>query len=222
MVRAWFAIILAPTIVGIALFEILALIAVPIMLVITVTIAVPLFLLFKRMQRLTWWHAFLSGAFCGLCYVLLDILLSGPSWREPLTSNNVLYVGLGALIGTLFWWIGIFRNHSFPFVGRGFPLSFLLVIPIAVGGVLLNKSLRPTFHQGRVISISKEANGASRGGVATVRLSAGTNIEAEFHESWMGASIEGKCFHLQEGWSTLRLRRSYSLDSQFGGDVDDC
>ncbi len=222
MTRAWIAIILAPTIVGIALFGIFALIAVPIMVVITATIAVPLFLLFKRMQRLNWWHAFLSGAFCGVCYVLLDMLLSGPSWREPLTSNNVLYVGLGALIGIVFWWMGLFRNPSFPFVSRGFPFSFLLIIPIAIGGVLLNKSLRPTFHQGRVISISKQASGASLGGLATVRLSGGTTVDAEFHESWMDATIVGKCFHLSEGWSTLRLRRIYSLDSQLGGDVNDC
>jgi hypothetical protein len=152
---------------------------------------------------------------------LLDTLLSGLSWREPLTSNNVLYVGLGALIGTLFWWMGVFRNPSFPFVSRSFPLGFVLVIPLAIGGVLLNRWLQPIFHEGRVISIVEEAKGASHRGLATVRLSAERTVEAEFSDDWIDERIVGKGFHVSESWSTARFRRAYFLDAQFGGEGND-
>lgn len=222
MARAWIAIALAPTIVALALFGLLALVAIPIMLFVTATTAAPLFLALKRREWLSWWHATISGALCAVCFIALDMLLSDFAWPELLTSNNVLYVGLGALIGTLFWWLGVFRNPAFPFVSRRFPLSFAFVIPIAIGGALLHKSLRPTYHQGRVISVTHEKNRASNCGLASVRLSGGASIEAEFCESWMDQRIVGKCFHLWEGWSSARLRRTHRLISQFGGDVNDC
>ena len=223
MARAWIAIFLAPTLVAAALFGVPALLlALPVMLAITIVVAVPLFLLLKRRRHLTWWHAFLSGAFCGLCFPVLDWLLGGYVWPDPVTSRNVFYVGLGALIGTLFWWMGVFRNPSFPFVDRRFPASFLLIVPIAVGGVLLHKALRTTSHQGRVLTLLEKPTEKSRQGLAAVRLLDGSIVQAQFGDTWPPSTIDGKCFHLIEHWSTARFRRVYSLQVPYGGEVDDC
>ena len=128
MRRVWIAFFLAPLMV-ILPFGMFALIAYPIMLAITLLCAVPLFFLLRRMQWLDWWHALLAGAGCGAIYVLLDAMaLDMFSIDRIATAIDLFYLVLGAGIGILYWWIGIFRNAAFPYVSKRFPTIFLLVV----------------------------------------------------------------------------------------------
>ena len=172
MRRAIVGLFVAPLLAS-AMFGVFALIAFPIMLVITLLVAFPLFLVLRKSAKLNWWHALLAGAFCGACYIAIDTLLSYLSYVPDLdrlaNSNNVFYLSLGASIGFAFWWIGIFRNPAFPFVSRNFPRSVLVVLPLAAVGVLAHQSLQSNYHRGRVVAVLKDPYATTGRGVASVR-----------------------------------------------------
>lgn len=121
MKRVAAAFFLAPLIVSLA-FGVFAVAAYPIMLAITILVALPLFFILRKHKLLNWWHATLSGAFCGLCFVALDI----HDIDNLISKNYILYAGLGALTGFLFWWIGIYKNPYFEFIPKEFPFSILI------------------------------------------------------------------------------------------------
>jgi hypothetical protein len=218
MTRIVAAFVLAPLLASVFFFRVFAIVAFPFMLVVTLVLAVPLFLLLRRVQRLSWWHALLAGAFCGLCVVLL----SSFNPDRLISRNNILFVGLGALAGTLFWWIGIFRNSSLPFISTRFPWSFLLVVPLAVAAFAAHQALEEEPDKGRVVAIVKEPSAESETGLASVRLSNGSIINAVLSSTWPLPMIEGKCVHLMNRWSTLRARRIYEVSVPFGAGFDDC
>ena len=238
MTRAIIALFLAPFVVGslfgsVALFDFatlprvataVALMASAIMLVVTIVFALPLFIILRRFTLLQWWHATLAGGVCGGCYVFLEILTGSSSLDWVLSQNNLLYVGLGALTGFVFWWIGIFRNAHFDYVPTTLPWASLLLLPIAFGGVLLHQALKVEPHRGRVLAVTEDKPTIfSDDCIVSVRLSGGQEILADFWGcDWSRDVVEGKCFHLTQRWSTFRFRRIYEVSVGFGGGVDDC
>ena len=225
MKRAIIALFLTPLLASI-MFGMFALVVFPFMLVVTLFIALPLLLTLRKFEKLNWWHALLSGSFCGACYVAIDTLLSyfsyAPNLDRLANSNNLLYVGLGAAVGFTFWWIGIFRNPAFPFVSPNFPRSIVVVLPLAVVAVLAHKTLQSTYHEGRVIAVLKNPHLVSGRGLVSVRLTEKSTVQADIGTTWPLSMVQGKCFHIEERWSTFRFHRVYELISPFGGDVDDC
>ena len=223
MRRVWIAFFLAPLMVSLP-FGKFALIAYPIMLAITLAFAVPLFFLLRRMQWLDWWHALLAGGTCGATYLLIDAMTGGGfSVDRIATAVNFFYLGLGAGIGMLYWWIGIFRNAAFPFVSQYFPKAFLLVVLLATLSAVLYQPLNFSVGQGRVTKILLEpTNESDRDGRLIVHLTSGAIVEADYGTTWPKEMIEGKCVHVTERWSLLRNRRVWEVAGLFGGGVDVC
>ena len=137
-------------------------------------------------------------------------------------SNNVSFVGLGAITGFVFWWFGIFRNNAFPFVDRRFPISVLSILPIAAAFAHVDRSLEPTFYQGRVISILAAPRANPRAGQASVRLTDGRVVRADLGDTWPTSMVLGRCVEVDNRWSTLRVRRVYEVLGPFGASGDDC
>jgi len=226
MRRALIALVLAPLLVS-GIFGIFALIALPMMLLMSFALGLPALLLLKRFKCLTWWVALLVGACCALGFIMLNTLAPltygvAPNIDRVIDSNNITFLGLGMLAAFVFWWIGIFRNAAFPFVPRRFPLGALLVVPLALVCINLNHSLRQTFSQGRVTAIDVAPTSNPMVGQATVHLTHGPVIQADLSNTWPAEMIEGRCVHVEYRWSTLRFRRVYDVDGPFGGGVDDC
>ena len=220
MKRVWLAFFLAPVLVSVP-FGLLGFIALYFVLLVTAITAVPLFFLFRRLRWLQWWHALAAGLLCAAGFIVFDAMMTPLGIDFLISASGITYLGWGALVGMLFWWIGIFRNPAFPFVPRGIPVSFVLVVPLFLAGFAAREALSMSFHQGRVLSISKPATD-SEWGKATVQITGGTTLEADFTNTWPQSMIVGKCFHLMNYWSTLRMRRVNELSSPFGGGGDDC
>lgn len=222
MRRALLALFLTPAFLS-AVFGVFALVIFPFMFVVTLVVALPLFLLLKNLRTLSWWHALIAGAFCGLFFVAFDTSLSHTFNPDHLiNSTNFFYVSYGAIIGFTFWWTGVFRNAAFPFVSRTVPLGVVVVIPLAIVGVYVYQSLHANFHEGRVISVVKYPGKSGEVGEATVRLKSGSTVAAFFGNTWPIAMVENRCFHVTERWSTFRFRRIHELLVPFGGDAENC
>jgi hypothetical protein len=138
------------------------------------------------------------------------------------SRNNVLDVGLGAAVGVLYWWLGVFRNPALPFVSRAFPRSIVVVIPFAALLLLAYARLDMVHSQGRLVAIVKPAAAHSPLGLATVRLSNGEIVPTDVSDPWVNGALVGKCVHVMNRWSTMRFQRVWVFDGQFGGGVDDC
>lgn len=224
MTRALLALLLAPLLASVIFGPLWSAIF-SIMLIVTILVALPLFLVLKRLKRLDWWHALVAGALCGVAFAAVDIRWSYSGLDQLVSGRNIFYIALGACIGLAYWWIGIFRNPTFSFVDTSLARSAIGVIVVVLLGsaaAQLGQVLQPTFHTGRVLAVLKEPESKFEIGRVAVRLSSGSTVEADLHDAWQRPGVEGKCFHLWEHWSTFRARRTYSLNSQFGGGINDC
>ena len=222
MKRVLIGFLLSPLLASIP-FGVYALITYPIMLVITLIFAVPLFLILKRLRWLQWWHAFLAGGICAIFYILIDNY-SSHSFDIDLiiSSQNLSFIGLGASTGIVFWFIAIYRNSYFKFVKTRFPLAIILVLPIFAVGYIARDMLKISHTQGRVVEILKEPNPSSHSGRVLVRLTNGNTVYADLSDTWPRSMVEGRCFYLYHRWSTLRFHWVYDLLVPFGGGGDDC
>jgi hypothetical protein len=220
MIRVVAAVFISPLLVSL-LFGQFFIIAYLFMLLVSVGGALPLFLLLSKLKRLDWWHAVVSGSLFGLFYAYFNT----SDLDNLLSQNNVVYIGLGAITGFVFWWIAVFRNPKFDFVSASFPVSSLLIVPIVGGLIFLNQFLRIENFRGRVLSIS-EINPypiPSKKCTVSVRLSNGEKVSADFWGcDWPREDVVEKCFHLNERWSTLRFRFVYDISTRLGGNVNDC
>lgn len=75
MRRVTVALVLAPLLVS-SIFGVGALVAFPAMLAVSFAVALPLLRFLRRIERLEWWTAFLSGGFCAMCFIAVSTLLS--------------------------------------------------------------------------------------------------------------------------------------------------
>lgn len=220
MTRITKALFLAPLLASLV-FGPFLLLAYPVMLIVTLMGAFPLFLLLRKLRRLNWWHAAISGGFLGLLYAIFDVY----NIDALLVEQSITYVCLGTLSGFVFWWLGIFRNNEFDYVSRSFPYSSLLLIPLLAGAVYLQQNIDVGRTQGRVISISDERPHLlmPRHCTVSVALTGGATVTADFWGcDWADKAVLDRCFFVDKRWSALRFKRVYDLSSRFGGGVDDC
>lgn len=224
MARTVAALLISPLIVGL-LFGVYAVIAVPVMLAVTLVVALPLFLVLRRLRWLQWWHACLAGALCGLVFTAFYWFSSPPYHVEYIGVRNALFfVGLGALVGLAFWWTGVFGNVAFPFVPSQFPRSMFLLVPTVAAGIWLHGRLVPHFVEGRVIAVVAQPQASpERSGVVQLRLQSGSLVAARLPMGLHTPSPVGQCFVLSERWSISQTEKLYFLHSpKFGGRSDDC
>ena len=76
-----------------------------------VAFGVPLYLAFRKFGLLTWWQVLLGGCLAGLFSAVALKLLSSST---QLSGTLVMFGGLGAVAGVVFWVCGVRRpNPSF-------------------------------------------------------------------------------------------------------------
>jgi hypothetical protein len=190
----------------------------PFALLITGAVAAPLFFfLFRKRGWLKWWQVALAGFLCGLLFVAF---VDSPERLDSFGIKDSLYFGgVGISIALVFWWLGLFRNGAFPAVPPSLPYSMLVLIPLVALAMLLLRSLSVTSADGRIIAVK----GAEPSRELTVRLSDGAVVETRLlRDSRPTETLMNQCWHLTNHWSTWRFKRVYSLESPFGGDVNDC
>lgn len=122
--------------------------AYPFLQIVTLLIAVPLFLVCRRLGWLSWWHSVLVGIGCAILGISINI--GNPVRAEiygPMVA--VSFVGMGATGGLLFWWFALYRNERFPGVPRRVPWNMMVLIPIAVLGWFAYTKVEPFDVQGR-------------------------------------------------------------------------
>jgi hypothetical protein len=219
MSRVRIALFAAPVLVGVC-FGPLAVIALPVTLLFTGVVALPLFCLFKRRGWLRWWHAVGVGIVCGALFEIVFALGTAPDHTDFFGPADALtFCGVGAAIALLFWWLGLFRNEEFPSVPTTIPWGMVFLIPLVVGGVFLHNWFNPTFHDGRVTAVTGEMPHWR----VTVRLSNGSIVILRLDNDDRPTSAPtNQCWHLMEHWSTKERRRVYSLLSPFGDGFNDC
>ncbi len=217
MGRVVLAFVLAPLLVSL-LFGPIGFAVLPIAWIMTVVVALPLFLLFKKLGWLRWWHAALAGLLSGVIFSVL-FNADNPARLDAFGIDDALnFGGVGTLIALVFWWLGLYRNAALPAVPPSLPYTMLVLIPLVIGGVWLHRSFNPTFVDGRIVGVKGEPPSRE----ITVRLSNGVVVETQFHDSWPSAQLMNQCWHLMNHWSTWRFERVYSLESPFGGGVNAC
>jgi hypothetical protein len=214
--RAWLALVFA-SLLGCVFFGLLGIIALPFMLG---TSAV-LFIVCKARGGLQWWQAALGGFLGGAAWSLLFSATSSFEYFDSFgLPNATIWAGIGTVTALLFWWLGLYRNTSFPGVNRAIPHAMLLLVPIAVGGVALHRATNVlTFAQGRITGVAGEAPTRR----VTVRLSNGANVQTELrNDSRPSSLLINQCWHLDNTWSLSKGHRVYHLEAPFGGGVNDC
>jgi hypothetical protein len=180
-----------------------------------------LFILFRTRGWLQWWHTVLGGFFGGAVWSLLFSATSSSEYFDSFgLPNAIVWGGIGTVTALLFWWLGLYRNGSFPGVGRAIPYAMLLLVPIAAGGVSLHRATSVlTFAKGRITAVTGEAPTRR----VTVRLSNGTVVQTDLrNDSRPSSVLMNQCWHLDNTWSLSEGHRVYHLMAPFGGGVDDC
>jgi hypothetical protein len=131
-----------------------AIVVVPFMYLFALVIALPLFILFKRLKWLGLWHAALVGFATAAVCVAIEWHAANPYHTEiygPNESLAILAIGVGT--GVLFWAFAIFRNVDMPQIRTPWFATALLGIALVVGGFLFHKHLEATDVFGVVESL---------------------------------------------------------------------
>jgi hypothetical protein len=227
MSRSTVALFISPAIVSL-LFGPYVVIAMPVMLVITLVFALPLFLIFRHFNWLSWWQSCLAGAFCGFAFAGFYWVTSPPYHIEYIGIRNaIFYVGVGTFVGILFWLTGVFRNEAFPFVSKRFPQSMYILVPIVAAVLWLHNRIDTHLVEGRVISILEQPQAIpERSGAVQLRLTDGSLVLASLPVGVLVPSEPspiGQCFSLSERWSITLSEKLYFLHSpKFGMGSDKC
>src|ERR1700678_4117005 len=147
MKRAWLALLFA-SLLGCAFFGLLGIIASPFML----GTSAALFIFFKARGWLQWWQAVSGGFFGGAAWSLLFSATSSFEYFDSFgLPNTMIWGGIGTATALFLWWLGHYRNSSFPDVDRAIPYAMLLLVPISAGGVSLHRATNVvTFAKGRI------------------------------------------------------------------------
>lgn len=180
-----------------------------------------LFISFKSRGWLQWWQTTIGGILAGAAWCALFSASSSLEYLDAFGIPNAIFgAGIGAITALLFWYLGLYRNASFPVVDRAIPYAMLLLVPLAFGSESIRRATNVvTFAQGRITEVVGEA----RSRRVIVRLSNGTTVQATFRNDPRPASLLiNQCWHLDNTWSFVERQRVYHLVSPFGGSVDDC
>jgi hypothetical protein len=125
------AFFIAPLLVSLA-YGPLVIVVYPMFLIVMLVLGAPLFLAFRRLGWLSWWHAVLVGVMCSTAGMYFD-LGSNPVRAEMYgPSHTISFATMGAGVGLLFWWLALFRNERYPGISRNPPKSMLWLVPLAV------------------------------------------------------------------------------------------
>jgi hypothetical protein len=224
MLRVAIGFALAPLLVG-AASSYLAIPVLFVMLVTSVFVAVPAFLLFRWRGWLSWWQVTLGGMICSVPFIALYGFSAGPYHVEIYGPANILFfASLGAAVGFLFWWIALFRNERFPTVPTPLPASTLLILPAVAIGVAIHRALTPVLVEGHIENF---AEGAStpvlNSAMAMVRLQSGEMVFARVPQ---GLSIPLKvtdCVHMDSRQSLKLTGPAYWIITfKIGEHYHDC
>ena len=88
------------------------------MLFLCLVLALPLFLWFRRLGWVQWWHAASAGA-------LFGIVAASVAMPYVLAAT----VGTGLLASLVFWCLAVFRNPGYRNVSPRWPVEMLSVLP---------------------------------------------------------------------------------------------
>jgi|TARA_B110000971_G_C19998510_1_gene495552 hypothetical protein len=128
----------------------------PFVLVGGLVFGIPLFLIFRDLGWLSWWHAALAGILCAVALMVL-VLPSPPSRR----LLDLLYaVTMGGFGGVVLWIIAIFRNPMYP-EQRSFPKSIIMILPITALLFGYKIELQPESFHGCVVGYVAAENPTS-------------------------------------------------------------
>ena len=224
MLRVAIGFVLAPLSVTLV-FGYLAIPALIVMLVTSVLVAVPAFLLFRRRGWLSWWQVTLGGLLCSLPFIALYAFVAGPYHVEIYGPANILiFAAVGAGVGFAFWWIALFRNERFPTVPTSFPTSILLLVPVVAIGVAVHRALTPVPVEGRIGGAAEEFSaGAMTSPMATVKLRTGETVSARVPQGFMIPLEVTNCVHLDSRQSLQLTGRAYWIITfKFGEHGNDC
>ncbi len=122
----------------------LAFIALPVMLLVVAILALPLFLLLRKWEKLDWWHVVLGGGICTLIATWVYFDSANPShahFAGP--SNTALWLAIGLAGSTVYWWLGIFKNKELAFVSTSPPYGMVVVLPIVFGLIYYHTIMVP-------------------------------------------------------------------------------
>jgi len=183
------------------------------------------FFVLRYLGWLQWWQVVLAGAFCSLPFILIYILVSGSYHVEIYgLANSLVFIGLGGLVGVVFWWTSLFRNSRFPAVSRNVPLAMLLLIPIAFIGWLANRSLNTELIEGRVAEVPETVQGDQVPRVVLVQLANAQLVQARVPPDGLNLPIRpGNCVVMESRSSALFKGRLYwLLMHKLGEHYNDC
>jgi len=158
MSRAYLSLFAVPIVMSM-FFGILWFIALPVLMLVTVVVALPVFQALRETRTLNWWHALLAGVICSIAggFIDLGLIRAGPNeMHGPVMYLEILAASSAAAIA--FWWVGIFRNEEFPFVSKRLPVEMLILVPVSMLGVVYYDALKPDSVYGCIISKSIPTN----------------------------------------------------------------
>lgn len=144
----------------------------PVMLI----LVLPVFLLFRKLKWLRWWHACVVGGVAALLVAPdVDFRISRVDAEEISSAIAYLSVGFGAAF--VFWCIAVFREPAYPYLSRRFPIPPLVLgIVLVIAGVYLRVMLEPQFLQGKITALLPADHGQPR---AMVKLDDGVPVQAD-------------------------------------------
>lgn len=212
MIRVLFAFLLAPFLVSI-LYGKAIIIAMIIMYPTTLIAALPLFFIFKELHFLNWWHVTLAGALCSVLFLLGSTFYFGNRFEDPLSTSYLFATGSGALIGLLFWFIGIYQNPLFPYIATKLPKNMLVVIPIAIFWLFLYLLVDLKFSNATIVSMAQYSQN-SNSQMLKIKLDNGEIVDGFFLHSnfdeYHQVYVEG-CYRVVRRWSTRQFRHTYEI-----------
>lgn len=187
----------------------------PVFLIVTLLIALPLFLACHHLRWLNWWHAVIVGLICAAVGIYIDIG-SNPVRAEIYgPASAILFAGLGIAGGFLFWWFALYRNPHFPEIPRRIPSNMLILIPIAVIGGIAYSKVTPFDVQGRLLMSSKASiQSALKDSTAQIRLPSGKVVSAKITDDSQIPNLPYVCVQLM-GRNSLTSDNDYYWVSYF-------
>lgn len=142
---------------------------------VTLILVLPLFLVFRRLRWLRWWHACTVGGIVALLVAPgVDFRISKIDAEEVRDALAYLSVGTGAAF--VFWCIAVFREPAYDYIPRRLPIAPLAMIVLLVpAAVYLRLVLEPNITQGQIMALLPADHGQPR---SEVKLDTGVTAQA--------------------------------------------
>jgi hypothetical protein len=196
--------LLAPLIVAIISGGALALAFLIIMYLFELTFAVPLFLLFKKLGWLSWWHSTFAGLATAAIFVAFYWYSANPYHIEIYgLSNAISYLAIGTGSGLLFWLIALFRNTALPQSPPNWFVMSLALVAFATGAFGYHTHLKSSIMYGVVVEVPTDVSYIAN---LPVKLDSGPVVTAR--------AMRDTVVHLARQRAVLLETRASALSSQ--------